>query len=345
MFEQFGAKPTKEDLRRYAQSPNWRNRIFRNEQPVELKIGLKAIPRLIYRQFILSKRLRPKQEIPILHFDFQKKADDGRMRAAWFGHSVLFMQLQGLNILIDPMFGENSAPISPFPVRRFSKNTLSIIDQLPLMDLILISHDHYDHLDYHSIKKLKSKGGKYLVALGVKRHLVKWGIKEDDIIEFDWWDEYKQGQVEITFTPTQHFSGRGMGDRFKSLWGGWAFRTSSQNIYFSGDSGYGPHFKEIGKRLGPFDFGFMECGQYNELWKAIHMFPEESVQAAIDAAVEKAMPVHWAAFALAQHQWREPVIRFVKEAKKRGVNYLVPEPGSEFSVDFPMGNAWWQSQQ
>lgn len=245
-------------------------------------------------------------------------------------------------ILIDPMFGPDAAPIAPFKVKRFSDATLAIIDSFPEIDLVLISHDHYDHLDYESILKLKEKAKCFYVALGVKRHLVSWGIPENIITEFNWWNEFNFNDIKITFTPTRHFSGRGLTDRAKSLWGGWVFKTEEEHIWFSGDSGYGSHFKEIGDRLGPFDFAFMECGQYNEKWNQIHMYPEESVQAALDAKVQNCMPVHWAGFALAQHPWKEPVERFIEKAKSEKLNFIVPKIGELFSSETVKSSEWWK---
>ena len=195
----------------------------------------------------------------------------------------MLMRVNNKTILIDPMLGPDAAPIAPFKSKRFSESTLSLIDQFPEIDLLLLSHDHYDHLDLASIKKLKPKVKQYYVALGCGRHLEHWGIDPVQIREFDWWDNASFEAINITFTPSRHFSGRGLRDRFKSLWGGWVFKTETESIYFSGDGGYGKHFKEVGEKLGPFDFGIMECGQYNEQWHQIHMYPEEAIQAAIDA--------------------------------------------------------------
>ena len=178
--------------------------------------------------------------------------------------------------------------------------------------------------------------------MGVKRHLVSWGISPDVIKEFDWWDNHSLGNISITFTPTQHFAGRGLTDRQKTFWGGWAFKAERENIWFSGDGGYGNHFKEVGKRLGPFDFAFMECGQYNEDWRPLHLFPDESVQAAIDAGVKKAMPVHWGGFALSyQHAWYEPPEDFVHAATENNMNYATPSLGKLFQVDSAEEKKWW----
>jgi L-ascorbate metabolism protein UlaG (beta-lactamase superfamily) len=148
--------------------------------------------------------------------------------------------------------------------------------------------------------------------------------------------------ISITFTPSRHFSGRGLTDRAKSLWGGWVFKTATENIYWSGDGGYGDHFKEVGEKLGPFDFGMMECGQYNENWHQIHMYPEEAVQAALDAGVKKAMPVHCAGFALAQHRWKDPFERFVDAAAAKNLNILTPQIGKQFTYTDNCSSRWWE---
>jgi len=342
MRKQFGAKPTKIDKRKYTQSKQWDGAKFINREETSIAINFRSLPKLLYKQFCNKKNREPKEPLKIIPFD--KAAFDinhQKMHYVWYGHSALLLKLNDSTILIDPMLGSNAAPIAPFPIKRFSTNTLNIIADFPIIDLVLISHDHYDHLDYDSIQKLKAKTKQFYVALGVKRHLVKWGIEEAKITEFDWWDNHLFEDIKITFTPTRHFSGRGLTDRAKSLWGGWSLSTTNENIWFSGDSGYGEHFKEIGKRLGPFDFAFMECGQYNENWHQIHMYPEESVQAAIDANVKNMIPVHWAGFALAQHTWTEPVERFVKEANNKNMKYNLPQLGEITSIEAQHHVNWW----
>ncbi|WP_237332513.1 MBL fold metallo-hydrolase [Zobellia amurskyensis] len=318
--KQFGGKLTNVSTERYSQSENWKDGKFLNLEETSMSINFWEIPKLLYKQFTDTKKREPAAPLPVTSFN--KKSfllDDVPFKYIWYGHSVILMRMNAKTILIDPMLGSNASPIAPFKTKRFSENTLDLIEDFPEIDLMILSHDHYDHLDYDSIVKLKRKTKKYYVALGVKRHLVAWDIDPELITEFDWWNDATFNDIQITFTPSRHFSGRGLTDRAKSLWGGWTFKTANHNIWFSGDSGYGSHFKEIGEKLGPFDFGFMENGQYNEKWHQIHMFPEESVQAALDAGVKKVMPVHWAGFALAQHSWKEPADRF-KQACHRKKN-------------------------
>lgn len=346
MLKHFGAKATKEELEGYSKSNNWDGKSFSNLVHTSMDIGMKDVPKLLYKQFFENKGRSPKFKLPVISFDkeaFLKPSSKAKF--IWYGHSVILLRLNNKTILLDPMLGSNAAPISPIPVTRFSENTLDLIPSFPEIDLALLTHDHYDHLDFDSIKLLKSKVKQFYVAIGVKRHLVKWGVDANIITEFDWWQKESFEDIDITFTPTRHFSGRGISDRAKSLWGGWVFKTNTENIWFSGDGGYGDHFKEVGDKLGPFDFGFMECGQYNKLWQQIHLFPEESVQAALDAQVKSIMPVHWAGFALAQHSWTEPIERFVAEADKQKMDYITPQIGQLIDLELlNQTTKWWEGE-
>lgn len=340
---QFGAKPTKEDQLRYAQSENWKNGKFQNFKPTKVLENFWDIGPILYQQLTNREKREPKAPLPIIPFNKESfLAPSEETKIIWYGHSVVLMNMMGKTILIDPMLGSNAAPISPKPVKRFSDNSLELIDDFPDLDIVLMSHDHYDHLDYDSIQKLIPKTKQFFVALGVKRHLVKWGVSEDKIQEFDWWDSQNIEGIDITFTPTQHMSGRGLTDRCKSLWGGWVFKSRKDNIWFSGDGGYGTHFKEIGEKLGPFDFAFMECGQYNEKWPAIHSLPFQSIQALKDAKANKGMPVHWAGFSLAMHSWTEPAKEFTKFAKEENLEISLPKLGQLFTIEEDLSdNKWW----
>jgi len=342
-FAQFGGSPNKEWIDLYKKSENWKNGSFQNLEHTSLAGNLLDFPRIIYKQLTSLAGSEPKQNLPVLAFDKELfLAPTEKSKFIWYGHSVVLMRMANKTILIDPMLGPDTTPIAPIPTKRFSSNTLDFIDDFPEIDLLLMTHDHYDHLDYSSIQKLKHKTRKYFVSLGVKRHLIAWGVQADLITEFDWWDAHDLEDIKISFTPTRHFSGRGLRDRRKTLWGGWVFKTSNENIWFSGDGGYGKHFKEIGKRLGPFDFGFMECGQYNLDWHDVHLFPNESVQAGKDAGAQKLIPVHWAGFKLSyQHTWKQPAIEFANSAEELQIAYALPKLGELFQVDSDIKDAWW----
>lgn len=341
---QFGGQPDEAELAKLSKSPQWNGKIFENQIETKMDMSASNIPGLLWKQLFDRKGRSPELPLPIIDFDQATWTANAEPKFIWYGHSVILLQLNGKNILIDPMLGPNTAPVAPFKVKRFSENTLAIIDQLPDLDAILISHDHYDHLDLASIKKLKTKTHKWIVALGVKRHLVRWGIPESTIKELDWWDEAMIEEIALTYTPSRHFSGRGLSDRTKSLWGGFAFLTDTFKVYWSGDGGEGPHFKEIGEKLGPFHWAFMEDGQYNALWHAIHMYPEESVKAGIEAKAEILTPVHWAGFPLALHHWKDPIERFVKAADACDQAIHVPQLGEIVHMNSEKHyKDWWKA--
>jgi L-ascorbate metabolism protein UlaG (beta-lactamase superfamily) len=342
---QFGGKLTEPWLATYGQSPNWKNGAFQNLVTTQTALNWRQFPGILYKQFKGHTNGYPRTALPILPFsaaDFVKPSPVAKL--VWYGHSAVAMRIRDQTILIDPMFGEDASPVGPVRTRRFSKHTMNLISDLPDVDLVLITHDHYDHLDYRSIDRLKGKVKHWYVALGVKRHLVRWGIDPSFIDEFDWWDTGTHGGIDITFTPTRHFSGRGLTSIGKCLWGGWAIKTTAENIWFSGDGGYADHFKDIGSRLGPFDFGMMECGQYNTDWAQIHLFPDEAVKAAIDAGVRVAMPVHWAGFNLSYyHAWYEPAEVFVKQAMEQDLKFLTPGLGQVFGIQ-DTSSKWWEEK-
>lgn len=326
---QFGGRINRQELKKLEASPQWGNKIFTNQSETKVDISIRNLPDLIKSNYSGRKLRGPDQVLPVQAFDentWQQLNTD--FHFIWYGHSTCLMKLSGKNILIDPMFGPDASPIGPFRTYRYSKDTLSVIEHLPPLDAVFLTHDHYDHLDYKSIQKLKGKVSHYYVALGVKRHLLRWGISQEYITEFDWWDQGQIGKIEFTFTPSRHFSGRGLFDRTKSLWGGWVFITPEQRIYWSGDGGYDNHFREVGQKFGPFDWAFLECGQYYKLWTQIHMNPEEAVKAAMDVNAGISMPVHWGAFTLALHNWQEPVERFTTAAQQHGLEIATPPLGT-----------------
>ncbi len=324
---QFGGRITPQELTKLAQSKQWNGKVFVNTAPIDLAMGPLKIMKIM-KQSLSNRKIRmPQAQLPVKAFNPVAFMAGHAPKFIWYGHSVILLRLAGKHILIDPMFGDDASPIAPFKTKRFSDHTLDIIDNLPEIDILCMSHDHYDHLDYGSIQRLKSKSNHFCVALGVKRHLVAWGVDAAKITEFDWNQALTIGDVELIFTETQHFAGRGLNDRFKSLWGGWIIQADSKKVYWSGDSGYGKHFKEIGEKYGPFDIGFMECGQYNDNWPDVHMTPEESVQAALDAHVKTALPVHNNGFALAMHRYDDPYNRFKAAADLKAQDMIYPALG------------------
>lgn len=290
---------------------------------------------------------KPKDPLPSVKFnkkDFAAKNDNS---ITWLGHSTILMKLDNKIIIADPVFN-NASPFSailgPAPFKY--ENMITVEDLPNNIDVVLITHDHYDHLDYRTIKEIHPNVGKFLVPLGNKAHLLKWGVSSDKIEEFDWYDNLSYEKIDFTFTPSRHFSGRAIKDRFATLWGGWIVKSKKNNLFISGDGGYFDEFKNIGEKYGPFDVAFIENGAYNQRWHNIHLFPEQGVQTCFDIQAEIALPIHWGKFNLSSHSWIEPINRFVKEAKEINLKIATPLIGQTFIIDGDIPNDnWWDSLQ
>jgi L-ascorbate metabolism protein UlaG (beta-lactamase superfamily) len=342
----FGGKPNDAQKQRYKESGLYSNGKFKNQIPtsLDMKIGELASTMIEFAKGGPDRQ--PSGDIPVSKLDsldiVNHSGKDTRL--TWFGHSTFLLEMDSLNILIDPMFSSSPAPHRWLGPKRFSKQLPIEIEELPKIDAVLISHDHYDHLDYNSILKLKDKVGEFYVPLGVAPHLSEWGVDENKINELSWGDEVQHESLKLICAPARHFSGRGILDRNSTLWSSWIIE-GSKKIYFSGDSGYGPHFKEIGEKYGPFDFAMLECGQYNTRWEKIHMMPEQSAQAAVDLDAEVMMPIHWGAFTLALHSWTDPVERVTAKADELGVKIATPIIGESVVLDGSVlpSEKWWEA--
>lgn len=341
---EFGGTISENQKEKYAKSENFKDGVFENIGGVKMSMGFGDYVKGLKGFFSPQPNTTPKGALPVVTVDSLQLANyDGPARMVWFGHSTFLYQIEGKNILIDPMLGPVPAPHPILGGKRFSDTLPIDIEQIPFIDIVFLSHDHYDHLDYQSILKLKDKVNMFFVPLGVGTHLSAWGVDTNHITEMDWWDENLNDGFSIKCVPAQHFSGRGLADRGKTLWSGWVIQRDSVNIFFSGDSGYGNHFKEIGDKYGPFDFAMLECGQYNELWKEIHMMPEETAQAGIDVKAKVIMPIHWGAFKLAMHPWTDPVVRVTNKARELKLKTVTPTIGEFIYLANPASNNgdWW----
>ena len=337
---------------RVASSPHRRNGQFVNPGGVVMsmsaKKGLSALKEMLTRD-----GRRPKQPLPTAfgEGDMRPLQKPEEFAVTWFGHSAVMLEIDGVRLLIDPMLSASASPF-PFIGKRFALREPIDVDRISDPDAILISHDHYDHLDYDSIRRLAPRTGHFFTPLGVGAHLRKWGVPDEKITEMDWGDETtvavppsdeaSLSRLRITAAPMRHFSGRWLRDRNATLWTSWVISGEASRIFFSGDSGYGTHFREIGERYGPFDFTMMECGQYNESWRTIHLMPEESVQAHRDLRGDVMMPIHWGSFTLAPHHWIDPVERALTADAQQGVRLALPRIGERFipSRGIPT-DAWW----
>lgn len=342
---EFGGDHTSEDVSRYEKTGHYKEGQFQNLIKTELGFDFSKMGEIMGDFWKGNPNRQPNKGLPLIKQDStfleQNKAIP---KLIWFGHSAFLMQLNGKNILLDPMFGEEPSPIPFVAEKRYGAALPIEISELPQIDYVFISHDHYDHLDYESIDQLKSKVKEFYVPIGVGAHLRSWGVEKNRIHELNWWDEEESEGLRIVFTPSRHFSGRGISDSKATLWGAWIIQSESQNIFFSGDGGYGDHFKEIGDKYGPFDIAMVECGQYNKNWSDIHMLPEQSAQASVDLKAKYAIPIHWGAFTLSLHDWDEPVKRIKKAADSLGVNLITPIIGESILLDsINVGyNIWWE---
>ncbi|MGF9695956.1 MBL fold metallo-hydrolase [Paenibacillus sp. MABNR03] len=319
---------------------------YENQIPTSMGMNLKAMLSMLRDSLKGSQERRPVSNIPMVKSEFAQTlnpADDPQV--TWFGHSAFLLELEGYRLLFDPMLGHRPSPVSWAGTKRYTTDLPIEPEDLPAIDAIILSHDHYDHLDYSSIRKLKDKTERFIVPIGVRRRLIQMGVSADKITEHGWWDELRFKGLTLACTPARHFSGRGLFDRNSTLWCSWVIAGQKTRVFFSGDSGYGPHFKEIGEKYGPFHLTLMECGQYDERWANIHMMPEETVQAHLDVRGQLLIPIHWGAFTLAYHAWNDPVERISQAARSSNVDIATPKIGEQVRIhtgEYPT-EPWWRS--
>ncbi|MBE7129483.1 MBL fold metallo-hydrolase [Bacillus mycoides] len=314
---------------------------YMNQIPTDVSFNPKDIIGLMTDYFKMKTKLRPVKNLPIV---LSNKNNESLESVTWFGHSASLLKIEGKKLLLDPMFGDASSPFPVFNSKRYSGAFSLEREDFKEIDAIIISHNHYDHLNYKSIMRLKDRAKHFYVPIGVARYLIKWGVSPNKISEHNWWDEITFDNIKLVCAAARHFSGRSMTDKDRSLWCSWLILGQETKVFFSGDSGYAPHFKEIGNKYGPFDLTLMECGQYDTRWSAIHMLPEETVQAHIDVKGELLVPIHWGAFTLALHEWSDPIERVTKEANRLGVNITTPQIGEAITLksrEYPT-SAWWR---
>ncbi|OXS57640.1 hypothetical protein B1A99_16420 [Cohnella sp. CIP 111063] len=346
-YPPLGGKASRESKRRIEASPQSRDRKFENQIPTSMNMDFRTGLKVFVDMIKGHPQSRPKQPLETERLTPDRLSAGGDAAVTWFGHSAVLLKLDGKTLFLDPMLGRVPSPFPMLGGRRYSKRLPIEIDQLPSIDAVVISHDHYDHLDYGTIKKLRSKVRRFIVPLGVAAHLERWGVDPSIITEHDWWDELEYEGLKLVCAPARHFSGRNVGsNRNSTLWCSWVIAGRQAKVYFSGDSGYGPHFKEIGDKHGPFDLTLMECGQYDERWSAIHMMPEQTVQAHLDVRGRTMLPIHWGAFTLALHAWTDPVERAAKAARERGATVVTPKIGEIVPIADPQpkAKAWWKPE-
>ncbi|KLV09846.1 MULTISPECIES: MBL fold metallo-hydrolase [Photobacterium] len=335
---------------RIARSPQFDNGTAISRLPqVDHSEGMLSV---MWKFFMARDQYKPHDRLTFKAVDTAKLVEPSQdLRVTWLGHSSLFVEADGVRMLIDPVFDYASPSLFS---RWFSRNVDAPVSReaLPLPDVILISHDHYDHLEESTARYYADKNVTFYVPLGVGRHLEKWGVNPANIHEFDWWESQRVGSVRITSAPANHTSGRGLFDKNQTLWTSWAIQANAGSVFYSGDSAYGEHFKAIGEKLGPFDLTFLEVaanlkadsGYPVEGWG--HMQAAHTMQAHLDVRGDKLFPVHWSTYELFLNKWDEPVNDLIDEAASYQVELVTPMIGESLDLSQPIRTAyWWQSRE
>ena len=343
----FGASPDKNSKKIIENSENFIEGKFRNIKTTYTNFRTSEKKATLMDWFSPPKDKNPLNPLPTIKF-IGKDLAEGKF--VWLGHSTVLMKTEGLVVMTDPVFNRAS-PLPSFNSKSKSNffngkpfifENPVVIDDLPKVDVVIISHDHYDHLDSKAIKDLSNQVDQFFVPLGVGAHLERWGVNKNRITEYDWYDSKDYKNIKFTFAPSLHFSGRGVTNGNSTLWGSWMIKSKTLSAYFSGDGGYSETFKKLGNEYGPFDIAFIENGAYNVDWSNVHMFPDEAVQASIDLKAQVLFPIHWSKFDLSVHPWDEPIIRITKEAAKKNVNIATPMIGEVFELSSIPKKPWWE---
>lgn len=331
-------------LERARASKRYRDGSFHNTAPITARVAGGQLP--IMREFLFGGRKRKPPGVIPIHSPLEtwtKSIGASRLRVTWLGHSTMLLELDGRRVITDPVFGDRLGPVSFAGPRRFHAPPATV-PQLPPLDAVLVSHDHYDHLCKTTVIELAKRGLPFVTSLGVGVHLEKFGIPANQITELDWWESHTIGDVEFTAAPAQHFSGRLGGGRNATLWSSWRIRTANHNVFFSGDTGLTEEMREIGRRLGPFDLTMLEIGAWHPAWGTIHLGPANALTAFEMLGGGTLLPVHWSTFDLGLHPWAEPAETLFSLAAERDVRVITPKLGSPFepaNVDGPV--PWWRA--
>jgi L-ascorbate metabolism protein UlaG (beta-lactamase superfamily) len=320
-------------------SPHYRDGAFRNTLPATL-VDPASLAALLVAVLTRGSQGAPTGPIPLRGAEFPTVADG--LAVTWFGHSSALIEIDGRRVLVDPVWSDRASPSGMLGPRRMHEVPVPL-EQLPAVDVVLISHDHYDHLDLATVRALtKCSAAPFVVPLGVGAHLRAWGVPAERVVELDWDGQARIRELTVTCTEARHFSGRGL-TRNTTLWSSWVIAGPQHGVFFAGDTGYTPAFAEIGARFGPFNLTLMPIGAYDAQWPDIHMNPEEAVRAHGDLGGGLLVPVHWGTFNLGFHGWSEPIQRLLAAAEQSDVRVCVPRPGERFTAEAPPTQDWWSA--
>ena len=341
-----GAIPDGQRLERMKASRIWSGGRFQNITPVLPNLldqsgGMPSLGEFIWG----GERRIPSGSLPVMNpLDGWRHAPSSGLRATWLGHSTVFIEIDGSRVLTDPVWGKRASPSQVLGPKRFQKAPVPLA-ALPEIDIVLISHDHYDHLDYPTIRELARRGPLFIAPLGVGAHLEAWGVMPERIVELDWWESYTppRGSLRVTATPAQHFSGRSLGGRNTTLWSSFVVESPDHRVFFSGDTGLTTDYELIRARFAPFDLIMLEVGAFHPAWGHIHLGPQNAIRAVTMLGGGPLLPIHWGTFNLALHAWDEPAESLLRMAPLSGTHLVMPQLGqpTEPSRD-QLVMPWWR---
>lgn len=340
----FGGKIEGERLARVNASPNFKD--GRAQNTVETSLGLDGdLWEIAVEWFRGGKERKPPQPVPMVETDpsaLYSIRDQG-VRFIWLGHSTVYLEVDGTRVLIDPVWSERASPFKIAGPQRSHPVPIALAD-LPPIDVVVVSHDHYDHLDPGVVRELAPQGVQFAVPLGVGADLEAWGVAADQIIELDWWEGAAVDSLSLVATPARHFSGWQVTDRDRTLWASWTLMGPRSRVFYSGDTGWQEDFAKIGDEYGPFDLTIMKCGAYGDGWPDIHINGVQAVEGNVLLKGRRMLPVHWLTFDLALHPWQEPVLQAVETGAELGVEVITPQLGELVDLEDRVPTTrWWES--
>jgi L-ascorbate metabolism protein UlaG (beta-lactamase superfamily) len=344
-LKSFGGHLTGARLERARRSPDFADGKFHNRVPSQMLAPGSFFPMLRHQLFGDEERV-PRRPLPVVvrHAADYAAAPASGLRATWIGHASTLVEIDGRRVLTDPIWSDRCSPSTWVGPRRFHPPPLALAE-LPSIDVVVISHDHFDHLDMATIEELASRGTHFAVPLGIGAHLEAWGVRPEQIAELEWNETVDLAGLAVTATPARHYSGRNPWRRDETLWASWVVKGPAHRFFFSGDSGYFDELKSIGAAHGPFDVALVKIGASDPTWVDIHMAPEDAVRTSLDVRAGVLLPVHWGTFNLAFHAWNEPPERAVAAAESAGVKIVVPRPGEFVEPLSPAPlERWWLSR-
>jgi L-ascorbate metabolism protein UlaG (beta-lactamase superfamily) len=347
-MKSLGSKAKGVRLERMKASPRWAGEGFRNRHPILPGLRDPSAPMPTWTDFFCTDdRRTPARPLPSMSpLEAWRRKPDSGLRATWLGHSTVLIEIDGVRVLTDPVWGPRASPLRLAGPKRFQPVPVAL-REMPPVDLVIISHDHYDHLDYPTIRALARSEVPFVTSLGVGAHLESWGIAPERITELDWWESHQlpKAGVRVTAAPSQHFSGRTMKTRNATLWSSFVVRSERHGVFFSGDTGLTTEYEEIRARLGPFDLVMLEIGAWNAAWGDMHLGPENALKAFALLGGGAFLPVHWGTFALAMHAWDQPAELLLELGPRTGAQLLMPRLGEPVEPALASGRVdpWWRN--